>query len=256
MQAPIYLGTILLEPNRWRGAKEPSILASEWIARARAAGMDGVELWENHYAQADASERAAVRQITQGAPLIFNSYASLDSEAAAARKAVTANILESGAEAIKFNAGGDTTRHDEYVANARDWAEQLPGVKMLCECHPGSALETPEAAARAFEVWDAARFGVMIHPFTTPPDELRRWLQLLGPQVEHAHVQIRHAGGRPARLDMQPDTARAMLQILCEGGFAGSFTLEFTEGTSSENDRPEFLWQNALADLQFLRENW
>ena len=266
MATSIYLGTVLLEPNRWTKDKEPSIVASEWTSRALAAGFDGIELWENHYAKAEAAEQEKLRALAkdgaQGeaeggtALAIFNCYAGSENENVAQRKSATRSIVELGAPAIKFNAGGDMVRFDEYVANADEWARVLHGVKLLCECHPGSVLETPAAAARAFDTWDATRFGVMVHPFTTPPDELREWLRLLGRRVEHAHVQIRGDDGRPECLDQQPEAARAALQILREGGFPSSFTCEFTAGTSTANDRPEFLWEGALRDLAFLRENW
>lgn len=61
---PVYLGSILLEPNRWPDRPEatysrlrqltriaqgpPFIQVSNWLQRAKADGFDGVELWENH----------------------------------------------------------------------------------------------------------------------------------------------------------------------------------------------------------------
>ena len=60
----IFLGTILLEPNRWPDKAEstysrlqklspfkqgtPQILASQWMERVVADGFDGIELWANH----------------------------------------------------------------------------------------------------------------------------------------------------------------------------------------------------------------
>lgn len=256
MSTPIYLGTILLEPQRWSGDKMPSYAVSAWQERIAAAGFDGIELWENHYLKADASERELLRD--KAAPIaLFNSYAGLEDEHAAQREVAARSAAELGAGAIKFNAGNDTARFNEYLANAAAWADLLPqSTRLWCECHPGTVLETPQAAARVFDIWDEARFGVMIHPFTTQPAVLREWLRLLGPRVQHAHVQIRDDEGRPTCLDMQSETACAALEILREGGFAGSFTAEFTLGTSTANDQTELLWPNALRDLKFLRENW
>ena len=44
----IYIGTILLEVNRWTAGKEPSYLVSEWVERFAEAGFDGMELWQFH----------------------------------------------------------------------------------------------------------------------------------------------------------------------------------------------------------------
>jgi sugar phosphate isomerase/epimerase len=249
----IYLGSILLEPNRWKGEKEPSYRVSEWLERIQNAGFDGVELWENHFLKADASEREEL--ISSRMVTLFNSYAPLDDEAQAARETAAQNALLCGATAMKFNTGNDESQSEIYLANARHWADSARGVKLLCECHPGTLLETPQAAKRAFDEWDN-RFGAMIHPFSTELKVLEEWLALLGPKIQHAHVQIRHENGRPARLNHYPQQAKDALKILRDGGFTGSFTLEFTEGTSTENDTPETLWQNALDDLRFLRENW
>jgi sugar phosphate isomerase/epimerase len=254
MQTPIYLGSICLEPNRWKAGKEPTYEVSAWRERLSAAGFDGIELWENHYLKASEAEQAKLRA---AAPMaIFNSYAGLGNDDAAQREETARAVAELGARAIKFNVGNDASRFEEYLANANQWAAQMPGVKLLCECHPGTLLETPDGAARAFEKWDAARFGAMIHPFLASPGELREWFRLLGPRIEHAHSQIRDDNNRMLRLDEKPDAAREALHVLREGGFAGSFTVEFTAGTSTENDRPEFVWESALRDLAFLRENW
>jgi hypothetical protein len=38
---PVYLGTVLLEKNRWTPDKRPSFAVSDWAARIAAAGFDG-----------------------------------------------------------------------------------------------------------------------------------------------------------------------------------------------------------------------
>jgi hypothetical protein len=106
------------------------------------------------------------------------------------------------------------------------------------------------------EQWRDERFQAIVHPFSTPPNVLKEWMKRLKGRVAHAHVQLRGEQNRPIRLDRKPREVRDALQILEDGGFAGSFTLEFTEGTSTPNDRPEFLFENALSDLKFLRDNW
>ena len=256
MPTQIYLGTILLEPQRWSRDKEPSYAVSAWLERIKAAGFDGIELWENHYVKTDAAERELLRAKATTLA-IYNAYAGLEAENAHQRAISAQNATELGAQAMKFNVGSDAARLDEYVTNAAAWADLLPkSTQLWCECHPGTALETPQAAARAFDIWDEARFGVMIHPFTTEPQILRDWLRLLGPRVRHSHVQIRDADGRPTCLDTQPEMVRAALEILRDEGFAGSFTMEFTLGTSTAHDQSELLWPNALRDLAFLRDNW
>ena len=85
MTNSIYLGSICLEPNRWSPGKLPSYRVSDWLQRIDGAGFDGIELWENHFLLADATEKSA---LAAAAPLaIYNSYALPDSGSAEARAA-------------------------------------------------------------------------------------------------------------------------------------------------------------------------
>ncbi len=45
----IFLGTIVLEPNRWFGVTKDrwgTTVVSDWLDAIHAAGFDGIELWE------------------------------------------------------------------------------------------------------------------------------------------------------------------------------------------------------------------
>lgn len=257
-ETPIYLASILLEPNRWKAGKEPSYKVSAWMDKIRAAGFEGIELWENHYLKASGDEQEALHGAA--VPIrIFNTYAAFtpDKDEDLRRKEAEATAaLKAGA--VKFNVGNDPKRTTEYLETAVQWAKQLPpNTRLICECHPGTVLETPEAAEKAFnEHWRDERFQAIVHPFSTPLPVLKEWMKRLKGQVVHCHVQLRGEQNRPIRLDRKPREVREALAVLRDGGFAGSFSLEFTEGTSTPNDRPEILFENALADLRFLRENW
>jgi sugar phosphate isomerase/epimerase len=256
-KSPIYFGSIVLEPNRWKAGKEPSYKLSEWLPRIRSAGFDGVELWENHYRKANPNEQKALADATDYLP-IFNTYTGFtpaDSERRE-RETVAQAIRLLKCRACKFNVGGEVGEWDSYLRTASDWAKSLPAdCNPLCECHPGTVLETPEGAGKAFAVWDS-RFQAIVHPFAVPPDTLREWFRQLGGRIRHVHVQLRDEKGVFLRLDRRPRLVKEALTILRDNGFAGSFTLEFTEGTRTPHDTPEMLWENAEADLAFLREHW
>ena len=256
-QSAIFLGSVLLEPNRWSAGKEPSFRVSEWVERIRDAGFDGIELWENHYLRADEAERAALH--ASPCPVtIFNSYAGFERERSGDRERAAQAIGDLGAAGVKFNVGADPARTPEYLQTAAEWARRLPpSVRLLCECHPGTVLETAGAAAEAFAGrWGDERVEAIVHPFTARREVLREWLERLGRRVSHAHVQIRSDDNQILRLDRRPREAREALQVLQDHGFCGSFTVEFTEGTRTAQDRPETLFENAVADLLFLREHW
>ena len=143
---PIYIGTVCLERNRW-GSKEPSFKVSEWADRFKADGLDGIELWENHYLRADKAEQKAlgdgVLPIT-----IFNSYVGFTDEEAEDRRMAAEGIQTLQAPALKYNLGHDNDKTDEYRRNLLAWAELLPSdCRLICECHQGTVLETIKAAS-------------------------------------------------------------------------------------------------------------
>lgn len=249
---PIYIGTLLLEPNRHRPGRVPTFLVSEWIGRFQEAGLDGIELWENHAALASAAEVAALG----ASPLpvtIFNSYITFCDATPQDLQRLADLLAATNAQGVKFNFTRDASRAEEDIAAVATWRETLPaGMRVFCECHPGTIVEEPSAAARVFDRLGRDRYEAMVHPFTQI-DRLGEWFAALGPMITHAHVQIRDAENRFERLDRQPDTVRRSLDAMRAAGFTGSFTLEFTEGANQPGDTPERMWENALHDLAYLR---
>jgi len=249
----IYIGTILLEPNRHKPGRIPSIRVSEWLDRFESAGFHGMELWENHAALVPEEEVTALAQADLPVA-VFNSYATFTDADREHTERTTELIRRLGARGVKFNFCRDAALTDEVVRNVDAWRDTLPeGVRLLCECHPGTIAQTPEQAAALFDRLGRDRFQVIATPFADP-ETLPRWFELLGPMITHAHVQLRDADGMPQRLDRRPNLVRETLRIMREEGFQGSFTLEFTEGMNRPDENVTDLWRNAVLDLAYLRE--
>lgn len=248
---PVYLGTVLLEANRWAASRASTYRVSDWLARFATAGFDGMELWENHAAMADSQELGALKDSSL-AVAVFNSYAPLDESGEFVRCSTAAMVRELRAVAVKFNVGKDPARLGEELAVARQWAAQMPGVRLLCECHPGTALEHPGTAAAALE--DFPDINVIVHPFNDA--NLSEWFRHFGGRVRHAHVQVLDAEWRRWRLRDQAALVRERLAIMRDAGFAGSFTIEFTAGVGVAPEDREALLAAASDDLKFLREEW
>ena len=261
----IYLGSVLLEPNRWTKDKTPTIRVSEWIGRARSAGFDGIELWENHYRRAIGGNEERQALQVSGFVAIFNTYTGFGPEDSEKRLQTSEAIRALGPRVtgVKFNVSRTASEPARLAAEcrtARDWGRQLPAqVRLLCECHPGTPLETPAAAAPVFagEWADTTRFAAIVHPFIYDvPESLRAWAESIGAsRIAHIHVQVCTPEDRRVRLDQRPAQVRQTLRLLKEAGVRdASWTLEFTEGTGTpDGDVPERLWENALRDLAFLR---
>lgn len=262
---PVYLGSILLEPNRWPDRPEttysrlrqlsgiaqgpPLVRVSEWLERAKADGFDGVELWENHALLCSDAEFATLCR--PALPVaVYSSYFGLEDGDAGRRNVALAAVRALGATGVKFNFGADSARQAEYLRNLRAWAEQLPDeVRLVCECHGGSLADTPEGAASLLAELDAPRFQGTVHfvdEYTKRP--LADWLQALGPRLGHVHVGRVVEHGEAA--------VRERLRLLRDHGFAGSFTIEFTTGIDWGKPQPtvETLYANAVADMKRLRE--
>jgi sugar phosphate isomerase/epimerase len=261
----IYLGSILLEPNRWPDRPTttygrlkqlsgivqgpPLIRASDWLARARADGFDGVELWENHALLCSDAEFATLCR--PALPVaVYSSYFGLEDGDAGRRNVALAAVQALDAKGVKFNFGADSAKRGEYLRNLRAWAAQLPGeVRLVCECHGGSLADTPEGAASLLAELDPPRFQGTVHfvdEYTKRP--LAEWLKALGPRLGHVHV---------GRVVEPGETAvRERLRLLRDHGFAGSFTIEFTTGIDWGRPQPsvETLYASAVADLKRLRE--
>jgi len=255
----ILIGSILLERNRWKNPKTPSYQVSEWIERFIAAGFDGIELWEYHATLASLEEQRAL----EASPLpitIFNTYAAFDESGEQARLTAAEFARRFNSKGIKYNFGRDPESLDTYRKALESWNEQVPpGVRLLCECHPGSVLETPEAAAKFFEPYAPDRYQVIVHGFFNPVAPLESWFRLLGPRITHVHVQMTDPDDPKHRricLDRRPEAAKEALKVMRDYGFSGTFTLEFTEGTSAPDENMEDLFQAALRDFAFLKEHW
>jgi sugar phosphate isomerase/epimerase len=255
-RSPIFIGTIVLERNRWRPGRQPTYRVSDWVERFRKAGFDGMELWENHVRCVDVHEQAAIAR--SGFPTaVLSSYASLDASDVAQRDEAVRLALLLGAGAIKFNLGSDPAACGAYLACLHTWRALIPDhVRFLCECHPGTVVDTPEAAKFLIQQLGPDQIEIIIHPFIVPPNMLCQWFDVLGRAITHAHIQLRDEQGRFIRLDRNLPWVRQALRIMRSYGFDGTFTIEFTEGVGAAHEDPEALFTAAVADLRTLRACW
>lgn len=255
----IFLASICLEPNRWKKdpEKQPSLSVSEWSAAAANAGFDGWELWEPHYFRAGDGEPENLAR--SSLPVrIFNSYliAGSDPDSDWERVVRAIRVLGPQVRSIKFNLGKAGKPWEEQADAALRWAEKLPPeVRMLCECHPGTVIEEPQAAAAAFARWPEDRFGAIVHPFADDPAHIRRWFDALGDRIEHLHWQSRDADQRVCALDAKGEVFNVVVEALHEAGFRGTQSVEFVEGTGQPGESVEGLFAAAVRDLKTLRSH-
>jgi len=250
----IYIGTILLELNRWGSPKTPTYRVSEWLDRFQEAGFDGMELWEYHATLAP-PEELVLLEASKFPVSVYNTYCDFEDASESDRRQAAEMITRFGAGGVKYNIGREPARRDEYIRNLRNWGESLPeNCRLLCECHAGTIIQEPSDAAKFFGDL-GLDYQIIVHCFMQDLVILEEWFSTFGTSVAHAHVQMQGENGRNARLSKNPAHVKAALHIMREEGYRGSFTLEFTEGTRAPDENMEDLWQAALSDLHFLREN-
>ncbi|MHB9106538.1 MAG: sugar phosphate isomerase/epimerase family protein [Armatimonadota bacterium] len=249
MTTPIYIGTILLERNRWSPGKVPTYRVSEWLDRFARDGFDGVELWENHVALCSDDELARLEHAALPI-VVFNSYAGMGDGGLPERDQAARVANRLGACAIKFNVGNVPDNSAEYARNAQVWADDMPRVaRMLCECHPGTIMEELSVAQATYASWHDNRFQAIVHAFSEPEEMLIEKLHRLGTHiVTHVHTAL---GAHTAETK---ELVHRRVDILRDMGFTGSFTLEFTEGTGEPDEDMETMYGRALRDLELLRK--
>ena len=250
----IYIGTILLEKNRWANPKTPTYAVSEWLRQFDDAGFDGIELWEYHATLCPAEELEALEK-TAAPVAVYNPYCDFDDASAADRQSAVEMVQRLGAKGVKYNVGKDPTLRAEYLKNLAAWREALPdGCRLLCECHPGTIIEEASDAAAFFDELGRDKTEIIVHCLRPDLDQLKAWFDAFGPAITHAHVQLRNEAGGCELLENQPKHVRSAMHVVRGGGFEGSFTLEFTKGTREPDETIEGLWVAALADLKYLKE--
>jgi hypothetical protein len=241
-----------MEKNRWNKKVPPDCRISEWLPRFIEAGFDGIELWERHATESGEEEQTAIQR--SGIPVsVYNTYCGFTEEDLPAREQAAQFIRLFNSPAVKFNLGADPKLLEIYKHNLLVWQESLPeNCQLLCECHPGTIVETPDAAARFFESLDPARFSIIVHPLEREKNVLREWFQLLGKRIVHGHLQLRGKQGEFFRLSQETDYCARIFDYLGEQDFSGSLSIEFTEGIRKIDDCIQ-LWENALDDLATVR---
>ena len=248
--AEIYLGTIAIEPARlaWMGEEPaPPIAISEWLDRIADAGFDGIELWEPHVTQADDAEVAAVFE--HPLPVrVFNTYVGFDDEADDGRDAAADRICRSGATKAKWNTGAERNRESlaAYRARLERLAAAVPDVELICECHDGSAMDDPAAAAEVLSAGSSALFHTH-----DDLDTIRSKFAAYGDRLTHAHVNHLFTGS-PRLADIRDELAEKV-DLARSLGFDGSWTIEFVHGTGTDQDEPELMFAQAVEDLRVLR---
>ena len=257
----ILLGTVALEPNRWAAvdpAWGPTIEVSDWLPGIAEAGFDGVELWERHATEASDAEVRRVIDSTVDVT-VFNTYVGFDDESPAQRDRAAEWVCRTGATGVKYNVGSNRALEGAYAERVGAWLEQMPsGVRLLCECHIGiSIAEDPATAARLFEAAGPPdRVQAIVHATSEDPDHIRSRFAAYGDRITHIHLNDPPGwDDRGARTlaDMR-DELEPKVDLLRSLGFVGTWTIEFVNGTGTENDNPAYLLERAADDLVVLRE--
>ena len=246
----IHLGTIVLEPNRWFGVTKDrwgTTVVSEWLDRIADAGFDGIELWEAHFRDAEPAEQQAI--LDHPLPVaVYNTYVSFDDEDDADRLTAAELIARTGAHKVKWNTGAerDDASLDAYAQRLSRWAAALPGVELVCECHDGSAMDDPDAAARVL----AAGSNALFHTHDDL-DLIRAKFAAYGERISHVHVNHLFTGS-PKLADIH-DELTEKVELVRGLGFDGTWTLEFVHGTGGDHDNPDVMMAQAAEDLAVLR---
>ena len=246
--------SVLLEPRRWSAERPPLVRASVW-AEAASGSFDGWELWEDHWLHAEAAERRAL----QDGPLpvvILSSYASFGAAGRDSRARTLETVRALRPAAVKFNFPRDAAEMPGAAEALRRFADELPaGCRLLCECHAGTAVDSPDRLMEWQERAVLPDFGLIVHPFTQPSGELDRWFALFGGRVGHLHLQASREGRRTL-LRSLGTAAEEARDVLRRRRFAGTVSVEFTAGVAEAGERADVLFRHAVDDGAWFRNQF
>ncbi len=259
---PIFLGTMVIERNRWGvlddakfthlqplvrcRAVVPTVRISDWLDRAAADGFDGVELFEPHaFFASDAEvQRLADHDMPIG---VFNSYFSLNDDDAIWRDAVAGMVSLLGAGGVKYNFGKTIGRLEHDLDTLRCFADACPHTtRIICECHSGNITDDPVSLERIARQLDDQRFQFTVH-LMDEPEQLRHRFALLGERITHCHVW--------RKPDIDDNALAERVRLLCALGFVGSTTIEFTRsiGWGKPDPPVDTLYHQATEDMRVIR---
>ncbi|MGI9600991.1 MAG: sugar phosphate isomerase/epimerase family protein [Acidimicrobiales bacterium] len=252
----VLLGTVAIEPNRWGlvdPARLPTVRLSEHLDQIADAGFDGLEVWEGHLSAVDPAEVQAVIDHQLGVS-VFNSYVGFDDPNPDARAETAAWVTRCHADGVKYNVGNQPDQRDAYADRIAEWVGLMPSVRLLCECHEGiSIAEDPEVAATIFAAAGPPDQVQAIIHLGEDEDLTRRRFDAYGDRITHVHVN--YLSRQAPLLRSIANDVEERVELVRSLGFAGSWTIEFTNGVLTDNqDEPEHLLSSAIADLEFLRK--
>lgn len=253
------LGTVALEPNRWKKdpERQPSFRVSELAQTAKQVGFGGWELWDRHFLLASSEEQQALSE--GDFPVVgFNSYYCPGHSPFAEEDLATKAIAAIGPQLrfVKFNLGPLGTNWDAQVEAALRWADRLPEhVRLYCECHGRTILEEPAEAARAMGIWPTEKFSAIIHPLMPDHEKLIAWWEALGPRIVHLHLQGRSENNRILAASELTERYHQAWEYLRSAGFSGTAAVEFVAGLGQPDESYEGLFQQACRDVKWLRES-
>ena len=189
----ILIGSILLDLNRWGDPKTPTYEVSDWTDRFRKAGFDGMELWEYH-AHIVFGRRTREKLLSSNFPAtIYNTYCDFDDPSADARQHAAEMIGLFGSAGVKFNVGKDPRPARNLFEQPARLARTGPRKPVHCSANatPAQLSKTPMTPGHSLTTW-VLMAGKSSYTASSPRwTFLKRWFDLFGSKVTHAHTQLR-----------------------------------------------------------------
>ncbi len=242
----VYLATICIEQFRWAKPKRSSVDLDACIPRIAEAGFDGIELWEFHADKLGEDELARARDLAAeaGCPVtVLSTYVETvpTDENGAHRRRLNDIARVLGVEAYKYNITGEA--RDEAVRFVKDWAAETDAL-FLCECHGGTMMEDPAAAAEVIRELGPERFPSILHTLVAGDEEFEKDLALKGDLLGYVHVHS--AGSHRERIAER-------VKRIGEAGLTLTWSIEFSPPVYEKGDN-ETCFAAAVEDMKFLRE--
>jgi hypothetical protein len=263
--SPIFVSSLLLEPNRWNG-KGPLLNVAEWIEPIAESGFNGFELWMKHLTLASRSDWEAIKaEALAHQAEIPMLYAQLPIDSSDKGRLQRETFLDAcdffRPKAVRFHVG-EPLSPDGYLSKLGARLEKAAEVvrdihrdtAMVFECqlYPFRKDEATQALS-ALRTGASREVTLAIRPFEMTSDELTAAFALGDGTVSHFGIRAKQGKEYVGLVDA-PEKCRAVLMQARKLGFIGPWILETTHGVGTKNEDVVDLFDAAEKDLNFLQE--
>ena len=258
----VYFSSQLLEKNRWNG-KGPSFIVSDWMGYIGEAGYAGVDLGMNQLKLSSRSEWELIKEKAEDNDLALAYItATVPTDDSVKSQRLREAIIEAcdyfNPDNLRFTFTEPNREGFVKPIKSSDfemmnnWAKDLPRETNLVFESGDSSLKV---ITEAQEFLNAKRFKGTVSPFLMSLADLEPSIKLPENFICNLSVQTKLGADWTLLTDSEAEIKKR-ISLIKKLGYAGTWTLDYTDGMGAKVEDIDFVFDNAEVDLNFLVDAW